>query len=92
MTGLTFTITPPYSDMPSSFTIKPSHYRITSHFLGHQRLEFEQYKKSPRIERRSKIEVTGQDANIPNFLGWIASYSQPNPAKNIPQKYICCGF
>lgn len=92
MTGLTFTVTNPYTDTPEPFTITPSHYKITSPFLGHQRLEFTQFKKSPRISRRSKVVVTGQDVSIPNFLGWVVQYEQPNPAKNLPQKYICYGF
>ena len=92
MTGLTFTITNPYTDTPAPFTITPRSYKITSPFLGHQRLEFENFKKTPRIDRRAKIVVTGQDANAPNFLGWIVKRTQPNPATNEPQSYICYGF
>ena len=92
MTGLTFTITPPHTGSPSTFTVTPRHYKISQPFLDHQRLEFEQFKKSPRIERRSKVVVTGQNANVPNFMGWVAQYEQPNPATNKPQKYICYGY
>jgi hypothetical protein len=90
--SLTFTITPPYTDSPSPFTVNPSHYRIVQPFMGHQQLEFEQFKTSPRIERRSKVAVTGDDPDKTNFLGWVVQYDQPNPAKNKPQKYICYGF
>lgn len=92
MTGLTFTVTNPYDSAPTPFTITPKHYKITSPFLGHQRLEFEQFKKYPRIDRRAKVVVTGQDASVPNFLGWVTQYHQPNPATNKPQSYICYGF
>ena len=92
MTGLTFTITNPYTDTPAPFTVTPKSYKITSPFLGHQRLEFEQFKKSPRIDRRAKVVVTGQNATVPNFLGWVAQYHQPNPGSNKPQSYICYGF
>jgi len=93
MTGLTFTITNPYTDTPAPFTITPKSYKITSPFLDHQRLEFTQFKKTPRILKRAKIEVTGQDANVPNFLGWVVQRNpQPNPVSNEPQKYLCYGF
>ena len=92
MTDLTFTVTNPWTDSPAPFTITPKHYKITSPFLGHQRLEFTQFKKYPRIARRAKIVVTGQNANVPNFLGWIAQYHQPNPGSNKPQTYVCYGF
>ncbi len=90
--SLTFTITPPYTDSPSSFTVIPSHYKIVQPFMGHQQLEFEQFKTNPRIQRRSKVVVTGDDPDKPNFLGWVVQYEQPNPAKNLPQKYICYSF
>lgn len=91
MTGLTFTITPPHTGTPAPFTITPSHYMITSPFMDHQRLEFEQFKTSPRIPKKSRVVVTGQDATMPNFLGWVVLYSQPDPAKNKPQRYVCYG-
>ena len=92
MTGLVFTVTNPYTDTPSPFTITPRHYKIISPLLGHQRLEFEQFKKSPRISKRASIVVTGQNPSVPNFMGWVFQYSQPNPAKNDPQRYVCYGF
>jgi hypothetical protein len=94
MTGLTFTITPPHANDPWPFTIKPSRYKITQTFLGHQKLEFEHFKSgSRRVERRSRVVVTSSlDTTKPPFLGWVAQYTQPNPDSNKPQRCLCYSY